>query len=182
MNRRIGWISALIFAIGSPTFIAPPQPASALSYIAPETADQMIQQSDFIVIGDVQDSIGTARTRWVRNQRGEVISAHSTVRVKVRKVFKGNPKTKEIIVGQNVIWAKRRDGTRYVQSIDEIVKPFQKARYLLFLKKGNGVNYYFPMGLVLGKVNLDGKDRFEEASQSTQFQEIRKVVRARFKE
>jgi len=74
MIRRIGWISALVFAIESPVFITSLQPASALSIVASETAESSVQQSDFIVIGDVQESIENAKTRFVRSSHGEVIS------------------------------------------------------------------------------------------------------------
>jgi hypothetical protein len=176
-------MSVLVFAIASPAFIAPPQPASALSVAVPSNADEMIRKSDFIVIGDVEQSIENAKTRWVRNSRGEVTSAYSEVRVKVRKVFKGNPKVKEILVGQHVVWATNRGGKRYVQLIDEDVKPFKKARYLLFLQKGLGVDTYFPAGIVYGKYNLDGKDPSEEDPHLrwAGFEEIRKVVRQQFK-
>lgn len=182
MNRRIGWMSALILSIASPAIITPLPPVSALSVINPKDANELIQKSDLIVVGDVQDSIETAKTRQLRDQNGQPIREYSTVRVKVRKVFKGNAATKEITVGQHVVWVKRRDGTRYVGSIDRDVKPFQKARYLLFLQKGIGVAEYFPVGIVYGKYNLDGKDDSEENLQWTGFQEIRKAVRARFKE
>lgn len=181
MTRRIGWIGALVFVIGSPV-ITPPHSASALSVIAPENAEQMVQKSDLIVIGDVQDLIETAETRFDRNSRGEVTGAYSTVRVRLRKVFKGNPKIREILVGQPVVWGTSRNGKRYARSIDVDVKPFKKARYLLFLKKGLGADAYFPVGIVYGKYNLDGKDQSEENLQWTGFQEMRKVVRQRYKE
>ncbi|MGG6264776.1 hypothetical protein [Leptolyngbya sp. AN10] len=72
------------------------------------------------------------------------------------------------------------EGRRYFDSIDEGVKPFQKARYLLFLR---GRNVYFVSGVVYGRYNLDGKDRSEEnLFRWANFEQIRKVARERFKE
>jgi hypothetical protein len=58
------------------------------------------------------------------------------VSLTIKKVFKGYPalKNQQVVLGQQAAVVKGKDGESYA-SIYEGFAPFQKARYLRFLKK-----------------------------------------------
>ncbi|MDF2388127.1 hypothetical protein JMG10_42280 [Nostoc ellipsosporum NOK] len=118
-----------------------------------------------------------------RDADGEILSAVSLVNMAVKKVFKGdsNLKNQTIKIGQSVVIVGDQTGKPYIRAV-ESVQPFQKGRYLLFLKKGNGVDAYFVTGLFYGRHNLDGTDNSYENIDDKSYQTIRSIVRQRFQE
>ena len=155
----------------------------AFSFVVPDDVDDMIRKSDLVLIGQSEQSLEEAASRLERAPDGLPMGMTSVFKVKVRKMFKGNPRMKTVRVAQSIGIRKDRQGKRYIDRPDAIVQPLKKgARYLLFLKKGNGINAYFPAGMYYGKHNLDGKDTEENTINDPKFREIQKIVRQRFKE
>ena len=153
------------------------------SFIAPSDVEGLIKESDLIVIGKVGQSLEEAEPLISRDADGEVSSAVSLVKMTVKKVFKGdaNLKNQTIKIGQSIAILSDKTGKPYVRSVEN-VQPFQKGRYLLFLKKGIGVDAYFPTGLFYGRHNIDKTDNSEENIDSPSYQTIRKTVRQQFKD
>lgn len=153
------------------------------SFVAPTNIDGLIQESDLIVIGKIDQSLEEAEPLISRDADGEISSAVSLVNMTVKKVFKGdsNLKNQTIKIGQSVVIVSDKTGKPYIRAVEN-VQPFQKGRYLLFLKKGNGVDAYFVTGLFYGRHNLDGTDNSEENIDDKSYQTIRSIVRQRFKE
>ncbi len=171
----------------SPAQTVKQSPASsqriAFSFIAPADVDEMVRTSDLILIGQSEQSLEEATPQLTYAPDGLVMGVISLFKVKVHRVFKGNPRLKTVTVAQSIGIRKNAKGERYVDRVDAPVQPMKKGgRYLLFLKKGNGISAYFPTGLYYGKHNLDGKDSEENTIQDETFRTIQKEVRQRFKE
>ena len=150
-------------------------------FIAPETVDGLISTSDLVVIARIKQSIEEAKSVPEVARDGTISAAISEVQGEIRKVFKGNLdlKGQTITIGQQAAVLTGKDGKRYIRAIDNY-QPFNKGRYLLFLKKGFDGKTYFPIGVYYGKYNIDGTDTSEEVIQDDTFRTIRKAVRQRF--
>lgn len=160
-----------------------PVQRSQVSIAGPSDVDGLIKESDLIVIGKIEQSLEEAEPIVTRATDGAISSAASLVKMTVRKVFKGDPnlKNQTIKIGQSIVILSDKRGKPYISAI-ETVQPYQKGRYLLFLKKGNGVDAYFAITLFYGRHNIDGTDNSEEKIDSPSYQTVRKIVRQRFKE
>jgi hypothetical protein len=149
-----------------------------------EEIDGLVSASDLIVIGQIQQSLEEAEPRIIREADGAISSFSSYVNMKVKKVFKGdaNLKNQTLKIGQNVVILTDNAGNPYIQAV-EGASPFQKGRYLLFLRKAAaGFEGYFPVGLYYGRHNLDGTDGSEANINDTSYQTIRRLVRERFRD
>jgi hypothetical protein len=144
--------------------------------------DGMIAQSDLIVIGKVEKTIEEAGPTVLSEDYG-VVDAVTYVPLTVKKVFKGDAtlKNTQIVLGQQAAVLKDQKGNSYA-SILEGFSPFQKGKYLLFLKKSSDGKAYFPVGVFYGKHNLDGANPDEEKTQYQEVKDIRKIVKDKFKD
>jgi hypothetical protein len=144
--------------------------------------DGMIAQSDLIVIGKVEKTIEEAGPTVLSEDYG-VVDAVTYVPLTIKKVFKGDAtlKNTEIVLGQQAAVLKDKKGNPYA-SILEGFAPFQKGKYLLFLKRSFDGKAYFPVGVFYGKHNLDGTDPDEEKTQYEEVKNIRKIVKEKFKD
>ena len=153
------------------------------AFASPENLDELINLSTLIVIGKVNKNLRESEPLITRDAEGFISEAVSFTDMKVNKVFKGdaNIKGQTIKIGQHVAILKDESGNEYISAV-EGAQPFQKGRYLLFLQKANGVDAYVPLGLYFGRHNLDNTDNSEESIDSLSFQDMRKLVRQRFKD
>ena len=160
-----------------------PVQRSQASFAGPSDVDGLVKGSDLIVIGKIEQSLEEAEPIVSRDVDGEISSATSLVKMTVRKVFKGDPnlKNQTIKIGQSIAILTDKTGKPYIEAIEN-VHPYQKGRYLLFLRKGNGVDAYFASTLFYGRHNINGTDNSEEKIDSPSYQTVRKIVRQRFKE
>lgn len=152
-------------------------------FTSPTEIDGLIRESDLIVIGQIQQSLEEAEPLISQDADEGISSFDTSVSMKVMKVFKGgaNLENQTIKIGQHIVIRDDNAGKPYIQALEDVY-PFQKGRYLLFLKRAVGVDAYFPMGLFYGRYNLDGTDTSEEEINDESYQTIRKLVRQRFKE
>jgi hypothetical protein len=151
---------------------------------SPTEIDGLTEESDLIVIGQIQQSLEEADPLIGRDVDGEISSFASFANMQVKKVFKGdaNLENQTIKIGQDIVILNDNTGKPYVQALDGVY-PLQKGgRYLLFLKRANGVDAYFPMGLFLGRHNLDDTDTSEDGITDESYQTVRRLARERFKE
>jgi hypothetical protein len=153
------------------------------SFIAPETLDGLINASDLVIIARIKQSIEEAKSVPEVANDGTIGAPISQVQGEIRKVFKGdlNLKGQTITIGQQAAMLTGEDGKPYIRAIDDY-QPFNKGRYLLFLKKGFDGKTYFPIGVYYGKYNIDGTDTSEDVIQDNTFKTIRNAVRQRFKD
>jgi hypothetical protein len=144
--------------------------------------DGMIAQSDLIVIGKVEKTIEEAGPTILAEIDG-VSDAVTYVPLTIKKIFKGDPalKNTEIVLGQQAAILKDKKGNSYA-SVLEGFAPFQKGKYLLFLRRSMDGKAYFPVGVYFGKHNLDGTDPEEEKTSREEIKSIRKVVKEKFKD
>jgi hypothetical protein len=144
--------------------------------------DGMIAQSDLIVIGKVEKTIEEAGPTILAEIDG-VADAVTYVPLTIKKVFKGDPalKNTQIVLGQQAAVLKDKKGNPYA-SILEGFAPFQKGKYLLFLRRSADGKSYFPAGVFFGKHNLDGTDPDEEKTSYEEIKNIRKTVKEKFKD
>lgn len=144
--------------------------------------DGMIAQSDLIVIGKVEKTIEETPPT-IESEDDGVTAALTYVPLTIKKVFKGDAalKNTQIILGQQAAILKDKKGNPYA-SILEGFSPFQKGKYLLFLKRSMDGKAYFPVGVYYGKHNLDSTDLEEEKTQNDEVKNIRKVVKEKFKD
>jgi hypothetical protein len=144
--------------------------------------DGMIAKADLIVIGKVEKTIEEAGPT-IFNEAYGVFDAVTYVPLTIKKVFKGDStlKNKQIVLGQQAAVLKDKKGNPYV-SVLEGFSPFQKGKYLLFLKRSMDGKAYFPSGVFFGKHNLDGTDPDEDKIRYEEVKRIRKIVKERFKD
>jgi hypothetical protein len=144
--------------------------------------DGMIAQSDLIVIGKVEKTIEEAGPTILSEDDG-VVDAVTYVPLTIKKVFKGDAtlKNTQIVLGQQAAILKNKKGNSYA-SILEGFAPFQKGKYLLFLRRSMDRKAYFPVGVFFGKHNLDGTDPDEDKTRYEEVKRIRKIVKERFKD
>jgi hypothetical protein len=144
--------------------------------------DGMIAQSDLIVIGKVEKTIEEAGPTILAEVDG-VVDAVTYVPLTIQKVFKGDPtlKSTQIVLGQQAAVLKDKKGNFYA-SVFEGFSPFQKGKYLLFLRRSADGKAYFPVGVFFGKHNLDGTDLEEEKTSYEDIKNIRKIMKEKFKD
>ena len=119
----------------------------------------------------------------LENEYDGAYDAITYVPLTIKKVFKGDPalKNQQVVLGQQADVVKGKDGKSYA-SIYEGFAPFQKAKYLLFLKKSTNENAYFPIAAYFGRYSLDGLDKEEAKTQKEAVKGYAKVLKERFKD
>lgn len=153
------------------------------SIVAPNNLDEMILESDLIIIGRPTQSIVESTPLIQRDSEGYVNEAISLTQFKVQKVLKGVPYSDTIAIGQQAaVITDSQTGKTFLQVFDNYQPLVKNAKYVLFLKKGlNNSPLYFPVGVYYGKVNTDGADPSEDKIPGLEFQSIRKAAIAKFK-
>jgi hypothetical protein len=149
----------------------------------PIDIEGLIKGSELIVIGTIEESLKESKTVISRSSNGAPSSFASVVNFKINKVLKGeqNLNRKNIKIGQGLIITKGADKKPYILAYENIYPFKKKGRYLLFLTSG-GSSTYYATTLFYGRHNLDGTDTSEENIDDLSFQEVRKLVRQRFKD
>lgn len=148
----------------------------------PKTIEELIAKSDIIAIGKPTTSVDESKSSIRQHHDGSVTEGISEVEFQVSKIFKGNPNTESIKVGQHAAVMTDRQNRRFIQ-VMEGYQPMEKnKKYLLFLRKGLSSDLYFPTGVMYGKHNTDGTDKKEEKISDVNVNAIRKLALERFKE
>jgi hypothetical protein len=153
------------------------------SIVGPTDIEGLIKESQLIVIGTIEQSLEEATPIIRRDSDGEISSAVSMADFKVKKIFKGNQSLKNqlIKVGYSMAIVSEQGEKPYIRAVENVYPYQKKGRYLLFLSEGGSSGYYATT-LFVGRHNLDGSDKSEENINDPSFQEIRKLVRQRFKD
>lgn len=149
----------------------------------PKTVQDMIANSDLIVIGRPLQSFNETTPDIDRLNTGAIASAHSPTLFKVNRVLKGNVDGDTITIGENFAIVSDTPSSRpYVWAIEDYQPLVKDKKYLLFLGRGMRTPKYYISGVYFGKMNLDGLDNSETQIQDPQFQAIRAAAIQQFQQ